>query len=312
MNVNVLMQSILLSRREVDALYDCVQGVAEALDSLGARWCLVAGSLLGAVRSGSLLFCDDDVDLAVLEKDYLSVRSELGTLLHSRGVGSLVTRPWPGSDHVRPARCTHMWLDLFVLRRFESREDLAALLRVKANGQPQPAGYCEAILARIDGAAPRFPLWHYDSRKAIELWPREFFADHELLPLRRDLPFGPLAAPCVPARPVGHLLRAYGADVFTTYRIADSHVDWVKELRERVAASGLVPGSKGRLEDLHFLPVQHSLRARRVDASDASRYGRAKVEAFVARELELHAEHCGRHCEGAALELKTEEQHGHP
>ena len=79
-----------------------------------------------------------------------------------------------------------------------------------------------------------------------------------------------------------------------------------------MAASGLVPGSKGRLEDLHFLPVQHSLRARRVDASDASRYGRAKVEAFVARELELHAEHCGRHCEGAALELKTEEQHGHP
>ena len=171
------------------------------------RCALVSGCRLAAGRCAQRL-----------EKDYLSVRSELGTLLHSRGVGSLVTRPWPGSDHVRPARCTHMWLDLFVLRRFESREDLAALLRVKANGQPQPAGYCEAILARIDGAAPRFPLWHYDSRKAIELWPREFFADHELLPLRRDLPFGPLAAPCVPARPVGHLLRAYGADVFTTYR----------------------------------------------------------------------------------------------
>jgi hypothetical protein len=281
--------SVLLSRREVDALYDCVQGLATALDSLGARWCLVAGSLLGAVRSGSLLFCDDDVDVAILEEDYVSVRAALGALLRTRGVGCLVTRPWPGADRVRPARCSHVWVDLFVLRRFSSRDELAALLRVKANGQPQPAGYCEGLLAQIEagGGAPRFPLWHYDNRKAIELWPREFFAEDELLPLRSDLPFGPLAAPCAPARPIRYLLRAYGDDVFSSYRIADSHVDWCKELRERVAASGLVPGAKAPLEDVHYLPVQHSLRARRVDATDALCYGRAKVQAFVARELEL-------------------------
>lgn len=42
---------------------------------LGVPYLLVAGSLLGAVRSRSLLFCDDDVDIAVFEEDYAKVMS---------------------------------------------------------------------------------------------------------------------------------------------------------------------------------------------------------------------------------------------
>jgi phosphorylcholine metabolism protein LicD len=40
---------------------------------LGIPYVLVAGSLLGAVRSRSLLFCDDDADIAVFEEDYAKV-----------------------------------------------------------------------------------------------------------------------------------------------------------------------------------------------------------------------------------------------
>ena len=306
-----MAQPLLLSRSEVDALYDCVAAVTRALTSVGVRPFLVAGSLLGAVRSGSILFCDDDVDVGVLEEEYARVPHEdVAAALRSEGAGHFVARPWPGADRVRPARCTHVWVDIFVIRRYESLADLRAVLDIKANGQPQPAGYRDGILDTMARAASSvggvhedevveeerltatseqlvFPIYHYDNRKAIELWPGEFFRERELLPLRRDLLFGPVSTPYAPARPVGHLLRAYGDRVFVEYKVADSHVDWCREIRDRIVASGgsLVPGSLAPMEDEHYLPVQHSLRAMRVDASDTTKYGRAAVEAFIAREL---------------------------
>lgn len=52
---------LLLTGKEVDALYDCMELLHGALQRLAIPYSLIAGSLLGAVRSHSILFCDDDV-----------------------------------------------------------------------------------------------------------------------------------------------------------------------------------------------------------------------------------------------------------
>ena len=58
---------LLLSRAEVDELYDLLASVLSALDELIIPHALIAGSLLGAVRSQSILFNDDDVDIAIID-----------------------------------------------------------------------------------------------------------------------------------------------------------------------------------------------------------------------------------------------------
>jgi len=40
----------ILSRKEVDALYDTLEAIVGALDSLGVEYIVTGGSLLGAVR----------------------------------------------------------------------------------------------------------------------------------------------------------------------------------------------------------------------------------------------------------------------
>ena len=96
----------LLAPKELSALYDLLEATQRALRQLGVPWLLVAGSLLGAARSRSLLFCDDDVDLAVFERDYPRVRAALPALL--AGVGTYALRPWPGADHIRPLAQTQV------------------------------------------------------------------------------------------------------------------------------------------------------------------------------------------------------------
>ena len=50
----------LIGRTQVDALYTVLQAVVNALDSLEIPFIITGGSLLGAVRQHSILFCDDD------------------------------------------------------------------------------------------------------------------------------------------------------------------------------------------------------------------------------------------------------------
>jgi hypothetical protein len=58
--------------------------LANSWSVLGIPYVLIAGSLLGAVRSRSLLFCDDDADIAVFEQDYAKVRTHATGLQRSQ------------------------------------------------------------------------------------------------------------------------------------------------------------------------------------------------------------------------------------
>jgi hypothetical protein len=267
---------LLLTAAEVDAVYDALQAVAGALTALGVRFVLLAGSLLGAVRSASFLFCDDDADIGIFEEDYGRVLAELPGKL--KGVAAFLRRPWPGADRVRMHAQTSVWVDLFVLRRYESEAALRSVLAVKENGEAQAGEYVEGLVGAVAAAGGRFPLRHYDNRKAVELWPREYFDEADLLPLR-SYAFGHLRLPG-PARPVAYLQRAYGARCFEAYRLATSHLDWRKDSRERFAATGLPAGVDIDLSDDLFLPVQHSRRMLRV----WSPHCRATLQAYLAAE----------------------------
>ena len=71
---------------------------------------------------------------------------------------------------------------------------------MKKNGQPQPSTYIETIVETIKTSAfargetaPLCPFWHFNTRKAVEMWSKEVYREAEMYPLNRGLPFGPLA-----------------------------------------------------------------------------------------------------------------------
>ena len=70
---------------------------------------------------------------------------------------------------------------------------------MKKNGQPQPPSYIEGIVNTIQTSAfargetaPLCPFWHFNTRKAVEMWTKEVYRETEMYPLNRRLPFGPL------------------------------------------------------------------------------------------------------------------------
>ena len=72
----------LISRRQVDALYEVLLAVTGALNQLDIPYIVTGGSLLGAIRQHSILFCDDDIDLAILEEhNYERAKSQLQSIL---------------------------------------------------------------------------------------------------------------------------------------------------------------------------------------------------------------------------------------
>ena len=317
---------LLLSRAEVDELYDLLASVLSALDELIIPHALIAGSLLGAVRSQSILFNDDDVDIAIIDdwppnssassprpptqSPYELALERLPGLLsqkaderskssaaEARAKGSLIKVPppvkyiyqrrtWPGCDRIKSSVSSRIWVDLFVLRKYESHDDLLRTISIKENGLNQPQEYIDGIVRRMgrspenggncDQFSNRFPLYHFDNRKAIELWPREYLLPSELFPIRKDFKFGPLTVP-VPTQPISTLLRFFGSDCFTHY----VKIEHTRGKRVRGDTPSWEQGSKVALADDQYLPVQHSRRKRRV----WSRHNKSRLEEFVAHEL---------------------------
>jgi len=274
-------EPVLLSRKQVDTLYDVLGVVKEALDSLKVPYVVTGGSLLGAVRQHSILFCDDDIDVAVIESkegNYDNVRSKLQRLLGDDY--SYTVKPWEGGDRIRRRSVSNVFVDLFCIREYTSEEELREVIAVKKNGQPQSEEYVTGIMETMQQAAvsqgetsPLFPCWHFDTRKAIELWPKEVYREHELFPLCENYNMGPLTNISGPRMPVLLLGRAFGPDCFEVYyqshshgRMADSshHEANGGNLKPVVAAGGTWEGNeKMPLKEEHYVPMQPVSRAKR-------------------------------------------------
>jgi cytidyltransferase-like protein len=261
----------LLSRKQVDALYETLAAVRHILDvHLKVDFIVTGGSLLGAVRQHSILFCDDDVDIAILEKDHdhpppastsssASSSSSSSSSVYSRVSSSLQQllnahfpndkflyqiRPWEAGDRIRHGRFNNVFVDLFTIRRYETLSDFEKVISVKANGSEQSAVYVQGIVHTVQQAAASFsqqdendserhhqlplplslcPFYHFDTRKAIELWPKEVYRHDELFPLNRTFKMGPLDQIPGPRMPILLLKRAFGPDCFRVYYQSASH-----------------------------------------------------------------------------------------
>jgi len=338
-NIKTGPEPTLLTRKEVDALYETLEAIVAALDELRVDYILTGGSLLGAIRQHSILFCDDDIDVTILEyprghprghardpmnnnrngkngeccpyseeSAYDRVRNHLQRLLGDRFTYSI--RPWEAGDKVRPKFQSSVFVDIFTLRQYETLHDLRDVIGIKTNGQAQAEEYIVNITDKIIGCSsssgnddgvqlPLCPFWQFNTRKAIELWPKEIYRESELFPLTRDLKFGPLTGIQGPHMPVLVLERAFGIDCFDVYYPSASHksTDTTKpnengnshnntdnrtiklkangnnnasqsapssNLPPRTLAGGIwETSSKHPLQDEHYIPMQPTSRAKR-------------------------------------------------
>ena len=67
-----------------DAFKDLME-VKQALDSLGIRWFLTYGAVLGAIREKDFIAHDDDLDLTIVDPLTYKQRKEIGWLLQDIG-----------------------------------------------------------------------------------------------------------------------------------------------------------------------------------------------------------------------------------
>eukprot|EP00584_Thalassiosira_punctigera_P007179 CAMPEP_0172536504 /NCGR_PEP_ID=MMETSP1067-20121228/8260_1 /TAXON_ID=265564 ORGANISM="Thalassiosira punctigera, Strain Tpunct2005C2" /NCGR_SAMPLE_ID=MMETSP1067 /ASSEMBLY_ACC=CAM_ASM_000444 /LENGTH=865 /DNA_ID=CAMNT_0013321593 /DNA_START=47 /DNA_END=2641 /DNA_ORIENTATION=- len=302
----------LLSRRQVDALYSLLEAVAGGLKQLEIPYILTGGSLLGAIRQHSILFCDDDIDLAILESDdggmYERAKSKLPSLLGAEY--QYTFRPWEGGDKVRIKSCSNVFLDVFVIKEYRTIDELTEVIGVKKNGGKQSDHYVKRIVEMIFNALHSqgeilpssendssscglllpFPIWHFNTRKAIELWPKEVYRFQELFPTVSNLKMGPVVGLSSPNAPVWLLNRAFGIDCFEVYYQSISHgrkvpvekngesestqdggkCDENKSMISRSNFSPLVSSggqwaqnTKTLLTDEHYLPMQPVSRTKR-------------------------------------------------
>jgi cytidyltransferase-like protein len=272
----------LLSRKEFDALYEMLEVVLGALKDLSVDAIVTGGSLLGAIRQHSILFCDDDIDLTIIDYDGSVYESIIRPKLQDALGGSYLyqIRPWEGGDRIRPKRMSNVFLDLFVLRKFDTIDDLRQLIGFKKNGQTQSEDYVQGVLEKmIDSAGkaePLCPFWHFTTRKAVEMWTKEVYRESELFPLDRNLKMGPVTGICGPRMPVRLLKRAFGDDCFDVYFPSFSHHSGFKSTehhQQDISKSELPPlisaggtwesGVKTPLKEEHYLPIQPISRAAR-------------------------------------------------
>ena len=297
----------LISRKEVDALYETLGAIKYAFNQLEVTYIVTGGSLLGAIRQNSILFCDDDIDIAIIDKDgstYERVSQNLQRYLGSEYHYSI--RPWEGGDKVRPRRMTSIFVDIFTLRQYDNLDELIDVIGVKKNGKPQKSDYIQGIRRKIEQSAysqaeheSLYPFWHFNTRKAIELWPAEVYRPSELFPLSQDLNFGPLKV-SGPRMPVMLLKRAFGMDCFEVFYQSRKHSNSCKALQPNKQCSQsetkekeLEPivledgtwnhSQKVSLEDSHYIPMQMTSRKKRI----ATEHNREQLFLYLTRQSEI-------------------------
>ena len=262
-NQNQMDELLLLSRKEVDELYDLLEVLVAVLTELKIEYTVIAGSLLGAVRSESILFNAHDIRIAVIDdgsgsynKLKLALPNALAKEAQKRsaaGAGKkrILYQYQEACDRIRSTAEPRVWVDIFVLKRYETLQDLARM--VQGAGNLQAKAYLNKIRASIPESA--FPLHHYDNRKAIEQCPRQYFTQSELRPLG-SLSFGPLKV-AGPNDSIGTLKRFFGEDCFTHYTM---HTTIAQQPTTGQRHHARWEGSRQPLLDMHYHPLQHSRR----------------------------------------------------
>eukprot|EP00977_Amphora_coffeiformis_P022103 scaffold10470_cov190-Amphora_coffeaeformis.AAC.2 len=307
----------LVSRKEMDMLYRLLLAVSSALDKLEIDYIVTGGSLLGAIRQASILFCEDDVDISILDPYYCADDVDR-SIYWTRVIPQLQKalgkdfrykqNAWEGGDRVYWGH-SNVFLDLFVIRKYSNLQELENVLALKANGQAQNPDYVTGIIDTIIEAVKQVgnpsqcvplkgPFWHFAKRKAVELWPREVYRDYELWPLNQNLQMGPHSGIKGPRLPVLLLKRAFGDDCLSVYYPSIQHGGQQGDKKPSTIANNqhsspaiknllppkVLPGGtwqhalKIPLEDEHYIPIQPTSK---VDRKPNEHCRRALLEYLV-------------------------------
>jgi hypothetical protein len=200
---------------------------------------------------------------------------------------------------------TSVFVDIFTLKQYESCNELIDVIGIKKNGQPQKVEYVDNIIKTIEESAfsqgeedeRLYPFWHFNTRKAIEMWPKEVYRPLELFPLSKNLKFGPSEGIMGPNMPVLLLKRAFGMDCFNVYYQSSSHKvinkadkkciqpeTKKKDLEPLVLEGGTWEHSrKVPLEDHHYIPMQMMSRKRRISTT----HNREQLFLYLSKQSEL-------------------------
>ena len=276
---------VCIAGKEVDALYDALGLIQAAFAAAEIPWVLTGGSALGAVRSESILFCDDDIDLAVVGRCHLErARAALRGLpgLRHAAAGGRNGLCW---DRVRPAAAPGVWVDVFLLVEYGTLADLRAAVSRKRNGAPQDEAVVAAAIAPCAALADDdWPVWHFGEIEdrgaglAIQKWPGEFVTRRELPFRAGGHAFGPLRDCPLPPRPLTYLVRAFGQDCLSVYYVDAEHGARRRGLDATTVATEKV---KTPLTPDLYEPVMPTRRAARVASGHGLPALRAKVAAMA-------------------------------
>lgn len=328
--------STLLTNTEIDALYEMLKAAVNALERLCIPYIITGGTLLGSIRQHSILFCDDDIDIAIIEVDddeknsnEILLHNNLSQLLDTQ-LFQYQMKSWEGGDKIRHKRMNNVFIDLFVIRRYNTPQELVNVLSMKKNGTLQSSSYVSNIINIImlslnhhpihcydsnvvETAVPpttthtlssnelinmydidmiqsyyvNFPIYHFQTRKAIEMWPKEVYREPELFPIQKNYKFGPFDNICGPHTPILLLYRAFGIDCFLVYYQGilrhnnrsnnekshhinnsvdcNNHNNNSKtDMPPLLSRSGQwIDGTKTVLNEEHYIPIQPTLRKMR-------------------------------------------------
>ena len=279
--------TLCIKAKEIDALYDALGKIQRAFAAAAIPWTLTGGSALGAVRSASILFCDDDIDLAVLGREHFErARRALRAIpgLRHAPAGGRNGLCW---DRVRPEASPGVWVDVFLLVEYASLDALREAVASKRNGSPQDGAVVAAAVAPCAALpADAWPLWHFGEIEArgaglaIQKWPGEFVTRPELPFRGGGHAFGPLADVPLPPRPLSYLVRAFGDDCLAVYYVDREH----EQYRTGNAAGAPPRREKTALAPELYRPVMPSRRDARVRSDHGLPRLRAKVAAMAATE----------------------------
>ena len=161
-------------------------------------------------------------------------------------------RTWEGCDWIKSSRAPDVKLSLFVLRKYQSWEELTAVA--------QQSGADLLTLSSLPTSS--YPLYHYDNGTAIAMYPDEYFTHTELFPIKR-LPFGHLKIQC-PRDSIGTLRRFFSDDCFSTY-FADTGGKGMEPGERRwwqgsAISATTTTATKRALSEDQYRPVQHSTK----------------------------------------------------
>lgn len=255
---------LFLSRKEVDTLYDSLQVVQRILIDLEMEYIPIKSTLLGAVRSKSILFNENDgIAIGIFDDDSASFarfgRQQLSQALlndeeslqeatpqqsndehlaqHERIIRYQERSPDGSCDRITFSSSSRIGIDLHVLCKYETRQDLLDKIDYDGN---------DTALRRTLDCIPEsaFPLYHYDNAVAVKLKPLQYLTVAEVRPLSSTA-FGALELPC-PNDCMTPLERFYGSDWSTHYNTYD--------------ATNNDSSQQRLLEEEHYLPTQHSYR----------------------------------------------------